>query len=108
MAKRRGGAAARWSAWSGGMGENIPPPISLRLAVGGIGPHHPLLRLKPGICERMTHAAPGRWHNCDAVRTRKRIDNRVSPQAPKKQPAVIGSAPWWQKHRPLPALVANS
>lgn len=90
------------------MGKNLCPAISLGLAVGGVSAHDPLLRMESGVRERPKRSASGRRLNREMVAGRKRVDNRVSTQAPKKEPVVIRGAAWWQKHWHLPTLVAGS
>ena len=89
-----GWAAAVGSSDLGGvvMGKNLCPAISLRLAVGGVSTHDPLLRVESRIRERPKRSAPGRRLDREMVTCRKRVSNRVSSQTPKKEPAVIRGA----------------
>lgn len=74
------------------LGEKLGALIGLRLAVGGVSTHHPLLRVESRICERLQHPAPGRRLNGEMVTAQKRIRNRVSSQAPNKKPTIICGA----------------
>ena len=74
------------------IGKNLCPAISLGLAVGGVSTHDPLLRVESRIRERPKRSAPGRRLDREMVTGRKRVDNRVSSQAPKKEPVIRGAA----------------